>query len=101
MGDTRRFAERMSLIDTEPRRDVASTGYAVAAAGGEVLALDPAGSPSFTVVLEAGRWQVEWFDVTGRITVDGDPVEVADAGAVPCSAPFTGPAVLYMTACSR
>jgi hypothetical protein len=98
MGDTRRFAERMSLVDTEPRLDTASTGYALVNPGREVLALDPTGGSSFTVELGAGRWQAEWYDVQRRVATDADPVEVADAGPLPFTAPFDGPAVLYLRA---
>ncbi len=54
MGDTRRFAERMSLVETEPRQDTASTGYALVTLGREVLALDPTGGSSLTVELGGG-----------------------------------------------
>ena len=101
MGDTRRFAERMSLVDTEPRPDIASTGYALADPGRQLLTLDPAGGSPFTVVLEAGQWQVEWYDVTRRVRMDADPVEVVDAGPAPFSAPFGGAAVLLLTMCDR
>jgi hypothetical protein len=96
MGDTRRFAERMSLVETEPRRDTASTGYALVNPGREVLALHPVGGSSFTVALGVGRWKVEWYDVQRRVATDADPVEVVDAGPLPFSAPFDGPAVLYL-----
>jgi hypothetical protein len=96
MGDTRRFAERMSLVDTEPRRDIASTEYALVNPGREVLALDPTGGSSFTVELGAGRWQVEWYDVQQRVATEGDPVEVVETGPHPFSAPFDGAAVLYL-----
>jgi hypothetical protein len=96
MGDTRRYAERMSLVDTEPRTDAASTGYALVNPGREVLALDPTGSASLTVELEAGRWQVEWYDVNRRVAADAEAVEVAEPGPRPFTAPFDGPAVLYL-----
>ena len=39
MGDTRRYAERMGLIDMAPRGDLTSTGYALANPGAEYLVL--------------------------------------------------------------
>jgi hypothetical protein len=30
MGDTRRFADRIDLFETQPREDLSSTGYALA-----------------------------------------------------------------------
>ena len=44
MGDTRRYAERVSLVDMEPRTDVASTGFALANPGQEYLVLEPTGT---------------------------------------------------------
>jgi hypothetical protein len=99
MGDTRAYAERMSLVDTEPRRDVASTGYALANPGREYLVLEPDGDGTlFTVVLDRGRYAVEWFDVSARATSDGDPVTVDEDGPVDFRSPFTGsPTVLYLS----
>jgi hypothetical protein len=99
MGDTRRYAERIGLLDTQPRRDISSTGYALANPGSEYLVLDPDGQGQpFTVDLEANTYQVEWFDVTNRVTAAGDPVSVATARTVEFSSPFPpGPAVLYLS----
>jgi hypothetical protein len=44
MGDTLRFAERMQLIEMEPRGDLSSTGYALANPGEEYLVLEPSGT---------------------------------------------------------
>ena len=98
MGDTRRYAERMSLVDIEPRSDLASTGYALVDPGHEYLVLDPTGGTSFTVELAAGRWQLEWYDIDRRVALDTDAVEVAEIGPVPFAAPFDGPAVLHLRA---
>ncbi len=102
MGDTRRFAERIGLIEMQPRRDIASTGYALVNPGSEYLVLEPrAGvepeSGAFTVDLPAGRYQVEWFDVTNRETAVGEALTVESAGTVEFASPFpAGPAVLYL-----
>jgi len=61
-----------------------------------LAALDPTGGSPFTVELGAGRWHVEWYDLQRRVATDADPVQVADAGPLPFSAPFDGPAVLYL-----
>ena len=64
MGDTRRYAERMNLIEMEPRGDLSSTGYALANPGEEYLVLEPNGDGrAFTVQLAAGRYSAEWFNV--------------------------------------
>ena len=98
MGDTRRYAERIGLVDMRPRPDLASTRYALANPGTEYLVLQPDGDGrTFTVDLRAGSYAVEWFDVTARGTAMGDPLNVERAGAVEFSAPFgSGPAVLYL-----
>ena len=71
MGDTRRYAERMGLIDMEPRGDLSSTGYALANPGVEYLVLQPSRPAAFTVTLEPGTYAVEWFDVDERGTGAG------------------------------
>ena len=48
MGDTVRYAERVWLIEMQPRGDLSSTGYLLASPGVEYLALQPEAGP-FTV----------------------------------------------------
>jgi hypothetical protein len=99
MGDTRRYAERIGLIDMQPRRDTASTGYGLANPGSEYLVLEPDGEGgAFTVDLLAGSYQVEWFDVTSRETTVSEALTVKSASTVEFSSPFPpGPAVLYLS----
>jgi len=67
MGDTLRFAQRMNLIEMQPRGDLSSTGYALPNEGAEYLVLQPSESAdAFTVMLEAGTYTVEWFSVGSR-----------------------------------
>jgi hypothetical protein len=99
MGDTRRFAERMALVDMEPRGDLTSTGYALADPGKEYLVLDPGQTAGpFTVTLEAGTYTAEWYSVDRRKTVAAGQVVVEGTAATSFTAPFggTGPAVLYL-----
>src|SRR6266540_2780330 len=70
MGDTLRYANRVSLVDMQPRGDLSSTGYALANPGEEYLVLEASGTP-FTVTLEAGTYAVEWFSVEGRERFQG------------------------------
>jgi hypothetical protein len=73
MGDTLRFAERMNLLELQPRDDLSSTGYALANPGHEYLVLQPTTTADpFTVRLAAGTYTVEWFSVDSRQTVPGD-----------------------------
>jgi hypothetical protein len=99
MGDTRRWASRVRLIEMVPRSDLSSTGYALANPGEEYLVLQPHEEAGpFTVTVEAGRYAVEWFDITSRQT------EVDDERAVERSALIsftpkeraTGPMALYL-----
>jgi hypothetical protein len=99
MGDTRRFADRMSLADVVPRGDLASTTFALANPGVEYLVLQPSDAPDpFTVSLVAGTYSAEWFGVTKRETVKADVVTVAHDGSVSFRSPFAeaGPCVLYL-----
>jgi hypothetical protein len=99
MGDTRRFAERMHLLDVEPRGDLSSTGYALAKPGREYLVLQPGeATQRFSVTLEPGSYTAEWFSVGPRATQGAEDVTVRTAGTVQFSAPYAdpGPAVLYL-----
>jgi hypothetical protein len=99
MGDTLRFAERMNLIQMEPRDDLSSTGFALADPGQEYLVLQPsAAADSFTVLLDPGTYAVEWFSIEGRQTVPGDAITVERSAATSFSPPsqLSGPTVLYL-----
>jgi len=97
MGDTVRLAERVGLIDMEPRRDLGSTGYVLANPGVEYLALQPEPGEPFRLTLEPGSYDVEWFGVDDRDTVEAGPVSTEEGGPVTFEPPFTGgPSVLYL-----
>jgi hypothetical protein len=98
MGDTRRFAERIQLIQMAPRGDLSSTEYLLANPGEEYLVLQPSETnDSFTVTLEVGTYTVEWFNVTSRETLRASTVTVERDGRIPFTVPFAaGPAVLYL-----
>jgi hypothetical protein len=97
MGDTRRFAERMALVRTQPRGDLSSTGYALADPGGEYLVLDPDGTAEpITVAVDAGSYAVEWYAVDARVTTEAGPVTTDGTDPIGVSPPFDGPAVLFL-----
>lgn len=99
MGDTRAYAERVGLIDMEPRGDLASTGFALANPGREYLVLQPSETvDAFTVTLEPGTYAAEWHSLGSRATQSSEDVTVGAAEAVRFSPPFAdaGPAVLYL-----
>jgi hypothetical protein len=98
MGDTRRYAERVRLIDMEPRGDLSSTGYALANPAAEYLVLQPEPGATFEVTLEPATYAAEWHNVDTRDTTPGDEVTVKDAARVEFAPPFgESPAVLYLT----
>ncbi|HSL47104.1 MAG TPA: hypothetical protein VK897_26940 [Anaerolineales bacterium] len=99
MGDTRRYAEKLNLIEMEPRADLTSTGFALANPGKEYLILQPSEtSDPFTVVLEIGSYRVEWFSLNSRETRNADHLTVEKQAANSFTSPFeeSGPAVLYL-----
>jgi hypothetical protein len=55
MGDTVRFAERIGLIEMEPRADLGSTGYLLANPRKEYLALQPEAGAAFHADAGAGQ----------------------------------------------
>jgi hypothetical protein len=95
MGDTLRYAERMNLIETEPRGDLTSTNYSLANPGEEYLILQPE-SRSFEVVLEPGTYASEWHRIETRESSAAGDVEVDSAGSRSFVPPFEGGAVLYL-----
>jgi hypothetical protein len=104
MGDTLRFAERMNLIEMEPRDDLSSTGLVLANPGQEYLVLEPSGAADpFTVRLAAGTYTVEWFGVDSRQTVGAGEVTVEPDESLGFTAPLAGtePAVLYLRRAAR
>lgn len=98
MGDTRRYAERMNLIDMEPRGDLSSTGYALVNPGEEYLVLAPDGDgQAVTIDLADGWYSVEWFNVASRDVFAADAITADAAGRAELSSPWpTEPAVLYL-----
>jgi hypothetical protein len=94
MGDTRRYAERVGLVDMEPRDELSSTGYVLANEGVEYLVLQPEGGQPFTVTLESGTYAVERFDVESRETTKADDVTLVERGEAEFSS--FGPAVIYL-----
>jgi hypothetical protein len=99
MGDTRRYAELMQLLEMTPRGDLSSTGFALANPGAEYLVLQPndAGGP-FTVTLEAGAYAAEWHSISTRATQPTETVTIGAAESIPFVSPFSdpGPVVLYL-----
>jgi hypothetical protein len=99
MGDTLRFAQRMKLIEMEPRGDLSSTGYVLANPNQEYIVLQPGeAADAFTVTLGAGTYRVEWFNVNLRETKEAGSLTVEVIGSTHFISPFAGadPVVLYL-----
>jgi hypothetical protein len=103
MGDTRRYAERVGLIDMTPRGDLASTGYALANPGSEYVVLQPQSNhEALTVTLTTGTYDVEWFSVSRRETIAAASAQARETGAVQFTPPVgDGPWVLYLRRSDR
>ncbi len=82
-----------------PNGDLSSTQYALANPGSEYLIVQPANG-AFTVEMEAGAYNYEWFDPNTAATVDSGVVSLI-AGTHTFTPPFSGSAVLYLKSPSR
>jgi len=99
MGDTLRFAQRIPLVDLEPRADLTSTTFALANPGETYLVLQPTIDP-FTGTLPAATYAVEWYclEAEDRQTRDAGTMVVAAEAPVTFTSPFAsaGPCALYL-----
>jgi len=99
MGDTARLAGQLNLIEMEPRGELSSTGFVLANEGKEYVVLQPTGtSEPFTVTLEPGTYEAEWFSIEARQTQQGDRVSVDAPTGLPFTPPSraSGPVVLTL-----
>jgi hypothetical protein len=98
LGQTLRFAERLDLASMIPTRDVASTGYSLAASGRVYLIYLPEGGKvSVDLAGVSGRFSVEWFHPETGQTKTGAAVD--GGGKLSLASPFEhGDAVLLLEA---
>jgi hypothetical protein len=96
MGDTRRYAQRMDLIQMTPRPDLVSTRYCLANPGQEYLIYLPEGGRvTVDLCAAAGAFEVEWFlPQLSRMLPGARPLAGGDYTVT--VAPYTGDAVLYL-----
>ena len=86
MGETRRYAEQMNLIEREPLEDLSTTGPRAGEPRRGVLVLEPNGDGrAVTVQLAAGRCSAEWFNLASR------DVAAANATAVDATIAWSSP----------
>jgi hypothetical protein len=96
MGDTRRFAQRINLIQMQPRDELASTGYALANPGQEYLILQPSETASsFSVDLDPAAYTTRWYGPTDRATIEAPQTSVKERARIDFTPPFA-PAVLHL-----
>lgn len=96
MGYTLTYADKMNLVAMTPNNSLSSTSYCLANPGSEYLAYQP-GSGSFSVNLQAGTYNYEWFNPSsGSIAFTG--TITASGGNLSFTPPFIGDAVLYLGA---
>ena len=99
MGDTRRYAERMSLVnDDAARRSCRRRATCSRIPAPSISCCSRAESgEAFTVTLMAGTYEVEWFNVANREASAWSAVTIAQDGAQRFSPPSkAGPWVLYL-----
>ncbi|MHC4401986.1 MAG: DUF6298 domain-containing protein [Planctomycetota bacterium] len=96
MGDTLSFAGRIDLAAMTPTDDPdeCSTRHCLRHPGREYLVYQPKAGP-FTLVVKAGKYQIEWFRPPTGKTVERGHIEAGD-GSRRFTPPFDGHAVLYL-----
>jgi hypothetical protein len=95
MKHTRRLAQRLNLAAMTPHSRVASTGYCLADPGKQYLVYQPQAGEKFTLELERGTYEMEWFDTRKGVGAKRERFE-AKGGAGQFKAPFDGEAVLHL-----
>jgi Putative collagen-binding domain of a collagenase len=93
MGNTLTYANKMNLAAMTSRGDLASTSYALARPGSEYLVYQP-GSGTFSVDLQSGTYQIEWFNLSSGQTLSGGTVSGGESPSF--SPPFSGSAVPHL-----
>jgi hypothetical protein len=94
MGNTKSYADRMNLETTIPHNELSSTEYCLASPGTEYLVYQP-GSGQFSVSLQAGTYNYEWFNPRNGIVASTGTI-VANSCSYTFSPPFSGDAILYL-----
>lgn len=97
MGDARKLAERIDLARAQPNERLSSTTYCLAVPGREYVVYQPKPNEQFAVELAAGRYRGEWFDVGKGAWAAAGEIWTA-GGRTRFVPPFSGEAVLYLTA---
>ncbi len=95
VSQARAYAQCMDLAHAVPRGDLANTGYCLANPGKEYLVYAPNGWKIVVDLSNAkGELRVEWFDPTQAKATEAGKVRGGSHRQF--TAPFNGPAVLYL-----
>ena len=95
MGCAAMYAQRMDLARARPSAEISSTRYCLVNPGNQYLIFKPRGK-EFWVKLEAGSYEYEWFNPQTFSVVDTGKTNTT-GGQDTFTAPFDGPAVLYIS----
>lgn len=95
MGYTLTYATKMNLKDMLPLNDLSSTSYCLANLGSEYLVYQPKSNKTFTVKLQAGKYNYEWFNPEKGTIASSGKLTVS-SGNISFTPPFLGDAVLYI-----
>ena len=93
-GATVTYAKKINLANMEPSTVVSSTRFALAKAGSEYLVYAPGGG-SFTLDVQAGNYDYEWFNTRTAAIVSTGSINTS-GGTHSFTPPFEGDAVLYL-----
>jgi hypothetical protein len=94
MGYAVDYSKRIDLAHATPQPNLSSTGYVLANPGREYLVYQSS-SGAFSVNMQAGNYNYEWFDPSSG-TVKATGSLSATAGNLSFTPPFSGQAVLYL-----
>lgn len=94
LGQTRTYADKMTLAQMTPQGGLSNTGYVLAKTGSEYLVLSPTGG-GFTLTTVAGTYTYEWFDPVAGLVHSSGSITLT-TGTSNFTPPFSGMAVLYL-----
>jgi hypothetical protein len=92
IGDILAYAQKIDLTDMTPQGPLSTSGYALAYPGLQYLVFST--SNSFTLTIVPGTYTFEWFNPSTHAVVQTGKLTAASSQAL--TAPFSGPAVLWL-----
>jgi hypothetical protein len=89
LGDTRRLADRIDLARMVPVSSTSSTRYALADPGQAYVVFQPE-EGDFSVELEPGTYEAEWFSLAARTWNAANAITASEGAPTTLSPPSTG-----------